>query len=169
MGIVIHNEYPCNKANYHVGRPCGVKYLVIHYVGAAGGAQANAKYFHSTAGIQASAHYFVGHGSEGAAVYSSVPEGDTAWHIGAKKYVHPECRNSNAVGIELCCHQDGSGHWYFDPETVGQAAKLACEIMAKYKIPVDRVLRHYDVTGKVCPEPYVRDQNAWKAFLQRLG
>lgn len=169
MSVVIHGDYPCNKANYRAGRSGGIKYLVIHLVGASGGAQANVKYFHNTSGIQASAHYFVGHASEGAAVYSSVPEKDTAWHIGAKHYIHPDCRNDNAIGVELCCHQNGSGSWYFDPETVNRAVELAREIMARYKIPVSHVLRHYDVTGKVCPEPFVKDQAAWKSFLQRLA
>lgn len=164
----IHTEYPCHLANYHKGRPGGITYLVIHYVGASGGAINNAKYYGSTPGIQASAHYFVGHACEGAAVYASVPEEDTAWHVGAKKYVHPDCRNANAIGIEMCCHQDSAGLWYFDSVTVDRTAALAREIMARRRIPPDRVLRHYDVTGKVCPAPYVHNPAAWADFKARL-
>lgn len=167
--LEIHTEYPCHQTNYHKGRPCGITYLVIHYVGASGGARNNAGYYGSTANLQASAHYFVGHASEGAAVYASVPEGDTAWHVGAKKYVHPDCRNANAIGIELCCHQDTGGGWYFDLRTVEQAAALAREIMTRHHIPLERVLRHFDVTGKICPAPYVHDTAAWAAFKARLS
>ena len=37
--------------------------------------------------------------------------------------------------------------------------------MKQYEIPVERVLRHYDVTGKLCPAPFVgRGQAAWETF-----
>ena len=104
-------------------------------------------------------------------MYASVPEGDTAWHCGRKdgKYKHPQCRNANSIGIEMCCHQDAAGSWYFDPETVDMTVELAKDIMARYGIPIDHVLRHYDVTGKVCPAPYVNDPAAWESFLAQLG
>ena len=160
--------YPCHPSNYKKGRPGAVRYLVIHYVGGLGGAKANARYYGGTPGIETSAHYFVGHASEGCPIYGSVPEGDTAWHCGAKKYRHPECRNANSIGVELCCHQDGAGRWYFDPETITAAVPLCRDIMARYGIPIDRVVRHYDVTGKNCPAPFVEDPAAWAAFKARL-
>lgn len=166
--MTINGAYPCHPKNYARGRTGPVRYLVIHYVGATGGAKANAKYYGSAPGIGASAHYFVGHDSEGNAIYSSVPEGDTAWHCGAKAYKHPECRNSNSIGVELCCHKAADGTWYFDPGTLEAGAALARDIMARYQIPLERVLRHYDVTGKVCPAPFVRDAGAWAAFKDRL-
>lgn len=166
----IHKEYPCDPCHYQRGRTQSIKYLVIHYVGAAGGARDNAVYFHNDhdPAHQASAHYFVGHESEGAVVYQSVEERDTAWHCGAHAYRHPECRNANAIGIELCCHKDGAGKWYFDPITVARAEELARDVMARNHISPDHVVRHYDVTGKVCPAPFVEDEAAWRAFLDKL-
>lgn len=163
----LYRDYPCNPDNYQRGRAQPVLYLVVHYVGATGGARNNAKYYHGTAGINASAHYFVGHGPE-AEVWTSVPEGDTAWHVGAKRYVHPRCRNANSIGVEMCCHQDAAGRWYLDPETVDRAVELCRDIMARYGIDTDHVLRHYDVTGKLCPRPWVDDPAAWEDFKRRL-
>ena len=40
--------------------------------------------------------------------------------------------------------------------------------MKKYGVPVERVLRHFDVTGKKCPAPMVDDVNMWKGFKERL-
>ena len=40
--------------------------------------------------------------------------------------------------------------------------------MNKYNIPIERVCRHFDVTGKLCPEPFVRNENEWQDFLRRL-
>ena len=161
---------PCCRDNYTPGRSQGVEYLVFHYVGASGGARDNALYYSRTPGIGASAHYFVGHANEGAAVYASVAEGDTAWHCGRAdgRYRHPRCRNANSIGVELCCHTDGAGRWYFDRETVERGIALGRDIMARYGIPADRVLRHYDVTGKICPAPFVNDPAAWAEFKRRL-
>lgn len=165
--MMIHQERPCHPDNYSKGRKRAVKYLVVHYVGALGNAAANAKYYGTTKGIKASAHYFVGHGPS-PEIWASVAEADTAWHVGAKKYVHPDCRNDNAIGVELCCHQDPWGVWYFDPETVDVAVELCRDIVGRYGIPKDRVLRHYDVTGKICPAPFVHDAGAWEDFKNRV-
>lgn len=140
-----------------------IKYIVIHYVGATGGAEANCKYFYSTY-RGASAHYFVGHGGE---VWQCVEDGDTAWHCGALFYKHKGCRNSNSIGIELCVRK--GSNWYFEDATVNAAIELTRELMQKYNVPVDNVLRHYNVTGKICPEPYVRDAIAWERFKKALG
>ncbi len=165
--MTVHKDYPCNPKNYRKGRKKAVAYLVAHYVGATGDARNNAKYYATTPGIGASAHYFVGHGPS-PEVWASVAETDTAWHCGANKYKHPDCRNDNAIGVELCCHKDAAGTWYFDPETVDAAVALCREIVARYGIDKDHVLRHYDVTGKVCPAPFVHDAGAWEDFKNRL-
>ena len=47
------------------------------------------------------------------------------------------------------------------------AAELGRDIMARYKISLENVLRHYDVTGKLCPRPLV-DEGAWADFKKRL-
>ena len=39
--------------------------------------------------------------------------------------------------------------------------------MSKYSIPIENVIRHYDVTGKNCPQPYV-DEGEWKKFKNRI-
>ena len=165
--MILHTNCPCHPGNYQKGRTKPVSYLVYHYVGATGGGAANARYYHSADGVGASAHYFVGHASEGAEIWSSVPEADTAWHCGAKTYKHRSCRNANSIGIEMCCHQRPDGTWYIDEETMAAAAELGRDILARYAIPMDHVLRHYDVTGKLCPRPLI-DEGAWADFKKRL-
>ena len=165
--MVLHTGYPCHPGNYQRGRAQPVSFLVYHYVGATGGGKANAKYYHSADGVGISAHYFVGHASEGAEIWSSVPEADTAWHCGAKTYKHRSCRNANSIGIEMCCHQRPDGTWYIDEATMAAAVELGRDILARYAIPMDHVLRHYDVTGKLCPRPLI-DEGAWAAFKKRL-
>ena len=167
--MIIHKDYPCSPENCRRGRMQPISFLVYHYVGATGGAEANARYFHTTAGTGASAHYFVGRESEDAAVWQSVPEEDTAWHCGRTdgRYRHPACRNANSIGIEMCCRQDPQGNWTIDEATYAAAAALGRDIMARYEIPLEHVLRHYDVTGKLCPLPLI-DEDKWTAFKARL-
>lgn len=157
--------------NYSDGEINRIKYIVIHYVGALGGAEANCRYYASKY-LGASAHYFVGFEGE---IWQSVEDKNIAWHCGAKTYHHPECRNSNSIGIELCVRNNGSQaatsrDWYFEDATVQEAIRLTRELMARYGVAADHVVRHYDVTGKICPNPFVYNQTShtWNAFKQAI-
>lgn len=156
----------CNTDNYSVGRTQPVRYIVMHYTANNGDtAKNNCDYYHRVGGLKASAHYFV----DEYGVMQSVRDGDTAWHCGARAYWHPECRNANSIGIEMCSRKRADGSYYIKPETVANAAALAKDIMQRYGIDTDHVLRHYDVTGKRCPMPWVDDQAQWNAFKASLS
>ncbi len=157
--------------NHNAGNADRIKWIVIHYVGALGGAEANCKWY-AGADRGASAHYYVDFDGS---VWQSVEDKNIAWHCGAKKYVHPECRNANSIGVELCVWNKGSladtsRDWYFEDSTVQTAIALTKELMAKYNVPADHVIRHYDVTGKICPNPFVYNhtQHTWEAFKAAL-
>lgn len=155
----------CNTANYRAGRTQPVRYIVMHYTANNGDtAKNNCDYYNRVGGLQASAHYFV----DEYGVMQSVLESNTAWHCGARAYWHPECRNANSIGIEMCSRKRADGSYYIKPETVANAAALAKDIMQRYGIDTDHVLRHYDVTGKRCPMPWVDDPAQWTAFKDML-
>lgn len=155
----------CDPSNYRAGRTQPVRYIVMHYTANNGDtARNNCDYCHRVGGLQASAHYFVDeHGA-----MQSVRECDTAWHCGARAYWHPECRNANSIGIEMCSRKRADGSYYILPETVANAAALAREIMQRYGIDTEHVVRHYDVTGKRCPMPWVDDPAQWTEFKEIL-
>lgn len=161
-----------NNTNATVSNEGRIKYIVIHYVGALGGALANVNYY-SSGYRGASAHYFVGHSGE---IYQMIEDKDIAWHCGAREYKHPECRNANSIGIEMCVRnkgsqEDSSRDWYFEKETVASTIELVKYLMKRYNIEADHVLRHYDVTGKICPNPYVLNHTAhtWDEFKSKLS
>ena len=54
-------------------------------------------------------------------------------------------------------------------KTQNTAIELIKVLMAKYSVPIGNVIRHYDVTGKMCPEPFVRNQVQWLDFKKRLS
>lgn len=141
-----------------------IKFIVIHYTGNNGDtAYGNTNYFKSTY-RGASAHYFV----DEKEIWRSVADDDIAWHCGANSYKHPTCRNTNSIGIELCSRKDSKGVYYLKPETVANGIELTKELMKKYNVPVENVIRHYEVSGKKCPEPMVRDIAQWKSFKANL-
>lgn len=159
------------ESNYQKGRTGGIKYIVIHYTASPNDtALGEAEYFANNY-IGASAHFFVDENE----VVQSVDIKDTAWHCeGANRFYSP-CRNSNSIGIELCCKKHDMStknasdkDWYFDKKTVENAVKLARELMKRYDIPVERVIRHYDVTHKICPAPFVHDEESWDIFKEML-
>lgn len=161
---MIIRELLAHPSNYTATGSRPIKYIVIHYTANDGDtAQGNCNYFRG-ANRQASAHYFV----DEAEIWRSVQDGDKAWHCGGDEYFHPYCRNTNALGIELCSRKDSSGKYYFKPATVARAIELVKAKMTEYGIPAANVIRHYDVTHKICPAPFVYDDAAWEAFKLAL-
>ena len=69
-----------------LGDTSRIKYIVLHYVGATGGAEANCRYYASKyIGASATTMWDLA-GKSGRAL----EDGDIAWHCGAKSYRHPE-------------------------------------------------------------------------------
>ena len=155
---------PCAPGNYQPCKSRQIRFLVIHYTANNGDtAEDNLKYFANNV-TKTSAHYFVDETGCG----QSVKDMDIAWHCGANQYKHPDCRNANSIGIELCSKKDSRGNYYFMDQTVYNAAALARQLMQTYGIDRTHVLRHYDVTGKRCPAPMVDNPTLWENFLNLL-
>ncbi len=154
-----------HTSNYTKSRKEPIEYIVVHYTANNGDkAESNGKYF-SQPNRNASAHYFVDENT----IVQSVKESDTAWHCGAKNYKHDKCRNDNSIGVEMCSEKDSSGQYYINQETQNTAIAVVKMLMEKYNIPLENVLRHYDITGKICPEPFVRNQVQWLDFKKMLS
>lgn len=156
----------CNPSNYRKGREFPVHWIVLHFTANNGDtAKNNADYFANNANLRASAHYFVDPNE----IYQSVKDSDTAWHCGKERggsYFN-DCRNANSIGIEMCS-VIRNGVYVIPDETVRNAAELVRYLMARHHVPVLRVCRHYDVTHKECPEPWVRNPKQWEKFLEML-
>lgn len=148
-----------HSGNYQKGRTQPIEYIVVHYTANTGDtAQNNLDYFARTK-TGTSAHYFVDENE----VCQSVQDTDVAWHCGSKNPRHPYCRNANSIGIEMC-NSVGSV-----PEAVrARTAAFVRQKMKEYGIDSRHVLRHYDVTGKRCPAPWVDNPAEWMKFKKML-
>ena len=148
-----------HSGNYQKGRTQPSEYIVMHYTANTGDtAQNNLDYFARTK-TGTSAHYFVDENE----VCQSVQDTDVAWHCGSKNPRHPYCRNANSIGVEMCNSVGGV------PEAVrDRTAAFVRQKMKEYGIDSSHVLRHYDVTGKRCPAPWVDNPAEWMEFKKML-
>lgn len=137
---------------------------MLHYTANDGDSGlSNARYFGQRLTPPVSAHYFV----DDWGVTQTVPEEYVAYHCGAAAYRHPTCRNENAIGVELCdTRRDGTVAP--SEQTLKNAAALVWELMQRHHVAVERVVRHYDVTGKRCPAYWVDRPEGFAAFQRRV-
>lgn len=124
--------------------------IAIHYVGNPGtSAQANRDYFAQPA-TQVSAHFLIGLAGE---VIQCIPLDE--------KSSATNQRNRDTISIEVC-HPDATGQ--FTQASYDSLVKLTAWLCDTAGIGRDRVIRHYDVTGKLCPLYFVEHPEAWQAF-----
>ena len=147
--------------NNNPGTVSRIKYIVLHDC-EYNSALERTNGFKSYGGY--SVHYVVDENG----IFQSVEDKDIAWHCGAEKYVHSECRNYNSIGIEMCSFKNNKGKVEFKPKTVENTLYLIKELMAKYNISAENVLRHYDVTNDLCPKIYVSDKT-WSDLRRKIG
>lgn len=85
--------------------------------------------------------------------------GDTKNTASGGASLYGICTNRNSVSIEMCStllygwsakYANHEG-WVFTDKTVENARKIVKILMQRYNIPLQNVVRHYDVTGKLCP------------------
>lgn len=140
----------CGSDHMTRGRSRAIDRIVVHFTATLASARNNATYFARNEGQGASAHYFVDDVTP--EIYQSVAEGDTAWHAGDWQM------NCRAIGIEVVSAGED-----FSATEVEKLGWLVRRLMAKYGIGASGVIRHYDVTGKLCPAPYVT-ASKWAAL-----
>lgn len=169
MGYTINSNI---KARFYgeVRNPNNIIAIVVHYTansGTTATAQSNARYFSQT-NREASAHYVV---DENSIIYNCVPDNYVAWSVGdsgvgtLKKIVN----NKNSINIEMVSHSNSYGY-YIPESTIDRTIELIKNLKIKYP-SIQRICRHYDVTGKLCPATHCKTnegENNWKIFLQKL-
>jgi N-acetylmuramoyl-L-alanine amidase len=120
-----------------------------------------------------SAHYVIDSKGE---IHSTIPEDEIAYHNGhfAKNDCYTPFINSKglqnyySIGVEMVPVLRDS-KWTFSEETHNSAVELVRALLRKYSLLPRDVIRHYDVSGKNCPAPFVEDKNAWLEFKDSLA
>lgn len=134
--------------------------VVVHYVGNPGSSAANNRSFFANLALThetyASAHFVVGLEGE---ILQCVPLTEIAYCSNTA--------NDYTVSIEVC-HPDDTGK--FDDATMESLEQLVAWLCETFSLDPDAdVIRHYDVTGKICPKYYVENEDAWLAFREDVS
>lgn len=132
-----------------------VKNIVIHYTANPGTTAINNRnYFENlkdSGDTYASSHFVIGLDGE---IIQCIPLNEICYASND--------RNVDSISIELC-HPDDTGA--FNNATYNSAVYLVAKLCDYYNIDTDHVIRHYDVTGKVCPKYFVEHEDRWQVFL----
>ena len=124
-----------------------------------------------------------------------MPPDEVAWACGDSRVVHPDGTKTQQLmgsqvfygranhfitSIEIC----NNGNW---EAAANNAMQWAVDYIKELNLKVDLgwslnpqqvgppkegmiyVVRHYDVTGKMCPKPFVDDSDAWTNFVTQLA
>lgn len=186
MAINITKQTSYSNTSAYSNRP--LDYIVIHYTAGTTsrtGVAYNTAVMFSNPSIYASADFIVDDTT--AVQFNPDIKNRYCWHCGdAKNYnkggsYYGACQNYNSIGIEVCSSNKtgqmtaaNDNNYYFTEAVINKAVELTKYLMQTYNIPANRVIRHYDVTGKYCPgikgwNEDSGDVSAWKAFKARLS
>lgn len=128
--------------------------IVVHYTANPGSsAKANRDYFnglkdaHTT---KASSHFVIGLEGE---IIQCIPSTEISYASND--------RNKDTLSIE-CCHPDDTGQ--FNESTYQSLVQLTGWLCSRFGLTSQDVIRHYDVTGKICPKYFVEHEDAWVQF-----
>ena len=167
-----------------------IAYIVIHYTAGStsrpGAAKNNAVMF-ADPSRGASADFIVDDST--IVQYNPDIKNRYCWHCGDNKNPYSmggkfygKCGNANSIGIEICCTNPNwtdtepanTKAWSFTDSVVNKAVELTKYLMQTYNIPAERVIRHYDVSGKLCPGIIGWNEDSgntteWKHFKERIS
>ena len=142
-----------------------IEHIVIHYTAGTtskSGSALNTSIFFASPDTNVSADYIVD--DEYVCQYNGDILNRYTWHCGGYRYstkggsYYGKCTNRNSIGIEVCSSNStgrmqnaNDASYSFTAAVIRNTEELVIYLMKKYNIPVENVIRHYDVTGKPCP------------------
>ena len=126
--------------------------IAIHYVGNPGTTAQQNRDYYDQPDTPVSSHFVIGLDGE---VIQCVP-------LTEKSSATNE-RNRDTISIEVC-HPDETGQ--FTQASYDSLVRLTAWLCDEFGLDRGDVIRHYDVTGKLCPLYFVAHPEAWEQFLQ---
>ena len=129
--------------------------IAIHYVGNPGTTAQQNHDFYDQPTTTVSSHFLIGLDGE---VIQCIPLDE--------KSSASNDRNLDTISIEVC-HPDETGK--FNQASYDSLVKLTAWLCDYTGIGRDHVIRHYDITGKLCPLYFVEHEDAWNQFLQDVA
>lgn len=173
MSFIKYEYIGINKYSRPGIKNNGIKGLIMHYTANNGGTARNHKsYFNNLSGTYASAQLFV----DDVEALCIIPLDEVAYHANdIQKYVNGQPyyplrgiignANYSTIGLEMCLDANGN----ITEATFQNSVKAVKELIKMYpQITADRIWRHYDVTGKNCPAPWVAKPSELDRFKKAV-
>ena len=165
------------------------KYIVLHYTAgtrSVKGSARNIANMFKNGSVGGSADFIVDDSE--IVQYNGDIAHRACWAVGGKKYTsmttseggkyYGICTNSNSISVEMCSNKVNTKNlgandtdWYLTEATINNAVELTKYLMKQYNIPVENVIMHHHITGKVCPNPWCVNKSrlsSWYSFKNRL-
>ncbi len=173
MSYVLKTQ-PAHPSNYKKSnrKPDGSYYIVWHYTANDGDSSENNAAYFQTPNLNTSANYFADDDS----IILSVDPTDIAYAVGGEKWtdatdtgggrLYGIAKNANCISIEVCDTKK-DGVIYPTEKTLNNAIELTASLMKTYGIPLDHVIRHFDITGKPCPI-WALEESSWHNIKARI-
>lgn len=146
-----------------------VRKIIVHWTANFGASAANHFTYFDKSIIEArryaSAHLFIDK-SEAICIVP-LDEVTYAANDGSYRGVPELLPNANtlSVSVEMCVEKDGTIH----ADTIKRTEDVVKEICEKFSLnPIEDVVRHYDVTHKNCPAPWISNGQEFVDFKRRV-
>lgn len=170
MSFIKYEYIDINEYSRPGIRNNGIDGIVMHYTANNGGTARNHKnYFNNLKGNYASAQLFI----DDIEALCIIPLNEVAYHANEiSKYnadgsryrpLYSKIGNANysTIGVEMCLDKNGN----ITEKTFQNAVKAVKELIAIYPhITREKIWRHFDVTGKNCPAPWVAKPSELERF-----
>lgn len=146
-------------SNYNFSSRNGqsITYIVMHFTGNQNDTALNNANYFGGGNRNASAHYFVDNDN----IVQVVEDNNASWNCGDGNGAYG-ITNQNSIAIEMC----GTGG-DISVATESNTLELVKYLMDKYNVSLDRVVRHYDSSRKICPSPW--SGNSWSRWYEFKG
>lgn len=151
-------------------RTSDIDTIIIHYTGA--NRISSTIYWFQDKKSKVSAHYVIGRDGR---IVQMVDDENKAWHAGASYFRGKQNVNNFSIGIELVGTKDSG----FTDDQYEACAFVCSQLVEKYKIDLDRIVGHEDISGDEAVKLGIRTENnkkidpgsewKWKKFHQELS
>ncbi|EAC3774061.1 N-acetylmuramoyl-L-alanine amidase family protein [Listeria monocytogenes] len=173
MSVLQYNYINKNQFSRPGYKLLRVSKIVMHYTANPGASADNhRRYFRDLKNRYASAHIFI----DDKEAICIIPLNEVAYHANERSckltalqastsYYRGGNANLTSIGIEMCLDKNGN----ITAATFNRSVDVAAELCKTYDLTASDIIRHYDVTGKNCPAPWVAKPSELTRFRNAVN
>lgn len=173
MSVLQYNYINKNQFSRPGYKLLRVSKIVMHYTANPGASADNhRRYFRDLKDRYASAHIFI----DDKEAICIIPLNEVAYHANERSckltalqastsYYRGGNANLTSIGIEMCLDKNGN----ITAATFNRSVDVAAELCKTYDLTASDIIRHYDVTGKNCPAPWVAKPSELTRFRNAVN